>query len=263
MKSALFFDIDGTLLDSYHNRQEITPPVLAELKRVQGLGHKVFLSSGRPRNLLSPQVLSPGFDGFVLINGGLVILDGSPVFEERMGYDLARRTVRFLERQGFEYMIVTAEHTYTKPQNQGLIDFFADAHGSIFTFEYDLDEALSSAIKMEALVPVPDRARVTCEVREELGPVISCDGHGGEGTYELYPTAISKAKGIALVLERTGIDVAHSYAFGDGTNDLEMIEYCGCGVAMGNAEDVVKAAADIVCPPVWEDGLVSVMRNLF
>ncbi|MBO7673833.1 MAG: HAD hydrolase family protein, partial [Atopobiaceae bacterium] len=83
------------------------------------------------------------------------------------------------------------------------------------------------------------------------------------GTFELYPTATSKARGIEVVLDRLGIDVAHAYAFGDGTNDLEMIRYCGCGVAMGNAEDVVKEAADLVCPPVWEDGLAQILRELF
>jgi hydroxymethylpyrimidine pyrophosphatase-like HAD family hydrolase len=96
-----------------------------------------------------------------------------------------------------------------------------------------------------------------------LGPKISCDSHGGEGTFELYPTAISKAKGIGVVLEHLGLGVEDACAFGDGTNDLEMIRYGGCGVAMGNAEDVVKAEADIVCPPVWDDGLAQILRELF
>ena len=65
------------------------------------------------------------------------------------------------------------------------------------------------------------------------------------------------------MLDRLGISVRDSYAFGDGTNDLEMIDFCGCGVAMGNAEEDVKAAADIICPPVWDDGLAQVLSELF
>ena len=65
------------------------------------------------------------------------------------------------------------------------------------------------------------------------------------------------------MLDRLDIDVRDAYGFGDGTNDLEMIHYCGVGVAMGNAEDVVKDAADIVCRPVWEDGLAQVLGELF
>ncbi len=263
MQSALFFDVDGTLIDSYHDNRRITSAVLAELERVQSMGHKILLSSGRPRNLLTPELLEPGFDGLVLINGGYVEMDGESIFEERMDLDLAHRTVKFLEGIKCEYLIVTADRTYMKPTNHGFIEFFSRWHDNIFEFDYDLDEVLTRAIKMEALVAVEDRARVTALALETLGPEISCDGHGGAGTFELYPTAISKAKGIEVALERLGIEANNAYGFGDGTNDLEMIRFCGCGVAMGNAEDAVKEAADIVCPPVWEDGLATVLRQLF
>ena len=264
MPAALFFDIDGTLLDSYHDIRQISPAVRAELARIQGLGHKIFLSSGRPRLLLTPAVLEPGFDGLVLINGGYVEMEGQSVYEERMDLGLARRVVAFLEEEGTEYLLATARRLYTLPGNRDIRDFFARGdHGDIFTFDYDLEQVLPQVIKMETLTPTEDRARVTALVHEVLGPQISCDGHGGEGTFELYPTAISKAKGIKVVLDRMGIDADDAYGFGDGTNDIEMIRYCGCGVAMGNAEDEVKAAADIVCPPVWEDGLAQVLRELF
>lgn len=263
MQSALFFDVDGTLVDSYHHNREITPAVRAELARVQGLGHRIFLSSGRPRNLITPELLAPGFDGLVLINGGYVEMGGESVFEERMDNDLARRTVAFIEELGYEYLVVTAGRSYTLPTNRRVIEFFDDIHDDIFDFEYDLDEVLGRAIKFEAMVPLEERPQVVARAAEVLGPQISCDGHGGEGTFELYPTAISKAKGIGVVLDRLGMDASRAYGFGDGTNDLEMIRFCGCGVAMGNAEDVVKEAADIVCPAVWDDGLATVLRELF
>lgn len=263
MKSALFFDVDGTLIDSYHEQGFIAPAVLDELLRVQGLGHKIFLSSGRSRNLLTPELLAPGFDGFVLINGGYVEVDDQPLYEERMGVGLARRTVDFLEDLGCEYLIVSAKATYTKRSNTNLVEFFSRWHDGIFTFDYDLDQVLERAIKMEAIVEPERRPEVTALAQKELGSAISCDGHGGEGTFELYPTAISKAKGIGVVVERMGIDVRHTYGFGDGVNDLEMIRSCGCGVAMGNAEKPVKDAANMVCPPVWEDGLAVALRELF
>ena len=263
MESALFFDVDGTLVDSYHGSPCIAPAVRAELTRVQGLGHKIFLSSGRPHNLLTPQLLEPGFDGLVLINGGYVEIGGVSIFEERMDLDLARRTVALLEDLGYEYLIVSAQRTYTKPSNQGFIDFFSRWHDNIFTFDFDLDDVLPTAIKMEALVPVEERPRVTHLAKETLGSRISCDGHGGEGTFELYPTAISKAKGIGVVLERLGMSRAQAYGFGDGTNDLEMIQFCGCGVAMANADEELLAVADVVCPAVWEDGLAQALRELF
>lgn len=264
MTAALFFDVDGTLIDSYHDRRTITPPLRKELSRIQALGHKIFLSSGRPRVLLTPELLEPGWDGLVLINGGYVEIGERPVYVERMGTDLARRMALFLEEQGTEYLITCSDHMYTRPENHAIRQFFSDVgHEEIFVFDFDFDEVLSRAIKMETLTPTEDRARVTNLVQEVFGSQVSCDGHGGEGTFELYPTAISKATGIEVALERLGIDIQDSYGFGDGTNDIEMLRCCGCGVAMGNAEEEVKAVADVVCPPVWDDGLAQILRELF
>lgn len=264
MPAALFFDVDGTLIDSFHNNREVSPAVRAELARVQGLGHKLFLSSGRPRLLITPDLLELGFDGLVLANGGYVEMGGQSIHEDRMGAELAHKVVDFLEGLGEPYLIASANALYTLPTNHAMREFFAEKNKKeVFTFDYDLDEVLTRAIKMETLTPQERRAWMTAKVAETFGTEILCDGHGGRGTFELFPQAISKARGIEVALEKLGIDVRDSYAFGDGSNDLEMIRYCGCGVAMGNAEDLVKAEADIVCPPVWEDGLAQILRELF
>lgn len=261
--AALFFDVDGTLIDSFHGISTITAAVRAELARVQGLGHQIFLSSGRPRLLLTPDLLDVGWDGLVLGNGGYVEMYGESVHEERMGLELARSVVGFLEERGEAYLVACANALYTLPTNHEIRDFFAQGHGEVFSFDFDLDEVLARAIKMETLTPRAERERMTAEVRRAFDGRISCDSHGGEGTFELYPTAISKAKGIQVALDRLGLAREDSYAFGDGTNDVEMVRFCGCGIAMDNAEDAVKALADRVCPPVWEDGVAQVLRELF
>ena len=261
MRSALFFDIDGTLIDSYHDVREVSPAVRAELARLREAGHALVLSSGRPPVLLDAGLLELGFDALICINGGYVEVAGTPVHEQRMGRALARRTLDFCRGLGCEYEFVCADGLYTAPDNVGFIEFFSHV-GDVFDFDFDEDELLDRVIKFETLLDASERDRVTALARSELGSQISVDSHGGAGTFELYPTAISKATGVEVVLERLGIDRAHSYAFGDGTNDLEMIEACGCGVAMGNAEDEVKAVADIVCGPVWDDGLAEVLRTL-
>ncbi len=262
--AALFFDVDGTLIDSFHDNRVISPAVRSELARVQSLGHKIFLSSGRSRKLLTPNLLEPGFDGLVLVNGGVVEMGDVPIYEERMGYDLARATVDFLVERGLEYQLVTANDIYTLRSHSLIRSFFDDiGHEDFFVYDYDLDEILNIAIKVESIVDRDDRERITAEAAEVLGPAITCDGHGGEGTFELYPTAISKAKGIEVALGQLGLGPKDAYGFGDGTNDLEMLEYCGCGVAMDNAQDEVKAVADLVCPPVWEDGLAQALSQLF
>lgn len=65
------------------------------------------------------------------------------------------------------------------------------------------------------------------------------------------------------VLDHYHLDQDDTYAFGDGENDLEMIEFCRVGVAMGNACDLLKAKANIICKSVVDDGLKDILKILF
>ena len=62
---------------------------------------------------------------------------------------------------------------------------------------------------------------------------------------------------------KKSLNVQDSYAFGDGLNDLEMIQTVGTGVAMGNAVDELKAVSDLVCDSVHNNGLEKVLNDLF
>ena len=81
--------------------------------------------------------------------------------------------------------------------------------------------------------------------------------------FEFYSPTISKATGIQKVLDYYHLDQDDTYAFGDGENDLEMIDFCRVGVAMGNACDVLKEKANIVCKSIVDDGLEDVLKILF
>ena len=72
----------------------------------------------------------------------------------------------------------------------------------------------------------------------------------------------SKAVGIESVLRHFGLDRSECIAFGDGGNDIEMLEYCGIGVAMGNADDTVKQHADHVTTSVDDEGIEQALIDL-
>ena len=72
----------------------------------------------------------------------------------------------------------------------------------------------------------------------------------------------SKASGIEALLRHYGIDRSECIAFGDGGNDIEMLDYCGIGVAMGNASDEVKAHADFVARSVDDEGILHALTAL-
>ena len=79
---------------------------------------------------------------------------------------------------------------------------------------------------------------------------------------DLNPKGVSKATGLEAVRRHLGVEPDRTIAVGDGRNDLEMLRWAARGVAMGDADDVVRAAADEVTGSVAEDGVVPVLRGL-
>jgi hydroxymethylpyrimidine pyrophosphatase-like HAD family hydrolase len=82
------------------------------------------------------------------------------------------------------------------------------------------------------------------------------------GFSDLVNADNSKAIGIDCILHHYGIDRNECIGFGDGGNDIEMLEYCGIGVAMGNADDSVKSHADFVTTSVDEEGIEHALTAL-
>ena len=78
---------------------------------------------------------------------------------------------------------------------------------------------------------------------------------------EMMPAGINKAEGIRVLIEYLGIPHSDTYAFGDGPNDLEMLQYVQYGTAMGNSEDSVLKAARYRTKSIWEDGIYLALKR--
>ena len=74
MKKAIFFDIDGTLIDCINGHIDLSHQVKQAIRRLQQEGHYAFIATGRPYAFLSEAILSFGFDGYILTNGAQVLI---------------------------------------------------------------------------------------------------------------------------------------------------------------------------------------------
>ena len=248
-EKVLFFDIDGTLVCSQMGIYEIPLGVKQQLNRLKKQGHKLFICSGRPKAMLDEKWLDGTFDGYIL----------------RMDYELCLKTANMLEELHCDYMIATANHLYIDPSYKELYNFFVqNGHfENLFTIKFDRNEVLKRAIKIEANVTNKDREKIEKYIQNDFGYVINFDEHGSDNAFEFYSPTISKATGIQKVLDYYHLNQNDTYAFGDGENDLEMIEFCRVGVAMGNACDLLKVKANIICKSVVDDGLEDILKILF
>jgi Cof subfamily protein (haloacid dehalogenase superfamily) len=77
---------------------------------------------------------------------------------------------------------------------------------------------------------------------------------------ELASPDVTKAAGLEFLARHLGFTREQTVAFGDGENDVELLEWAAYGVAVENAHERVKAIADLVCPPVDEEGVAQVLE---
>ena len=94
MRKAIFFDIDGTLLDCLNGITDITPRVKRAIRELQAKGNYVFIATGRPYAFLNEDLLNFGFDGFVLTNGAYVKVGDKCIYKEAIKKRNCKRTSR-------------------------------------------------------------------------------------------------------------------------------------------------------------------------
>merc|ERR1712194_615591 len=101
------------------------------------------------------------------------------------------------------------------------------------------DDSPGSTMRIsEKLKPILDRENL----RFNSGLALGSPG-GGEGAVHITPVGVDKAKALKWVCEQLGVDRQSVIAFGDHVNDIGMLQFAGCGVAMGNAVDAAKRVA--------------------
>ena len=125
--------------------------------------------------------------------------------------------------------------------------------------DFNKDDVIDQCLKIEVNVPADKMDEIEDIIKDDF----NYDKHGTENAFEIYSNVISKATGVQKVLEHLNLNHQDSYAFGDGLNDLEMIQLVGTGVAMGNAVPELKEVSDLVCDTIQNNGLEKVLVELF
>lgn len=272
MRKAVFLDIDGTYMAG-----GVVPASAADAVRAaRAAGHQVFLCSGRSLSEIYPHILEAGFDGVVSSGGAAVQYEDEMIVSHVFPPALLERALVFLDASGIDYILETDAAMLgsvgCRPHVARIEHPDADS---------DALDALMAAKDhfIKPVVPFEDYHRGDVrrvlflgsetpieEVREAFAGELDVIGDTiprfGENMGELTLPDVHKASAIEAMIAHAGIDRADTIAFGDGSNDLEMLEYVAVAVAMGNANDTVKALADLVVGRVDEDGLADGFRHL-
>ena len=257
MSKLVFFDIDGTIWDDHMEIPQSTIDTIAKLKEN---GHKTFLCSGRARgNICSKKMMDLGFDGIIAACGNHVEMDGEIIYEKLLSEETVKKIISLLKDckmpvvlEGPKYHWIDEKGFEADPFVLYLFQDMGDHAKVLNGYEADIRINKFSGDIIEGT----DFERIKKEVEAEFD-VLRHEGN----VVEFVPKNTSKATGIKWLCEYLKVPVEDTYAIGDSINDLDMLEFVGHGIAMGNATEPAKEAAEFVTRDLHEDGIFHAMKH--
>ena len=257
MSKLIFFDIDGTLWDEKMQIPESTKQAIAKLKKN---GHKTFLCSGRARgNIRSKELLGMGFDGVLAACGNYVEMDGQVLYDNILSGDLVNRVIKLLEDCRMPVVLEGTTHHWISETgfecDPYVVYLLKEMGETALPLREYSDEIRINKFSGDIL-PDTDYARIKRELEKELDFL----EHEGN-VVEFVPKGTSKASGIEWLCNYLHVNIEDTYAVGDSVNDLDMLEFVGHGIAMGNGTEPAKNAAEYVTTDIHEDGVYHAMQH--
>lgn len=258
-------DLDGTLKNS---QNQITPKTKEALIECQKRGMIVVLASGRPTPGLrheAKELELAKYGGILLsFNGARVydIASDKVIFEKVIKKSEADEMYDRAKQFGLACMTYEGNAILTEDDNDKYVQVEKQINDMTIQHTDHFKEAFNHDVNKVLLTGEPDYlAQIEEEFKAPYENRLSIY-RSSPFFIEIMAQNIDKAASLAKLCEALHLTKEEMIAFGDGFNDISMIQFAGCGVAMGNAQAPVKEAADLITLSNDEDGIYEVLKKL-
>lgn len=255
MIKAVFFDIDGTLVS--FKTHEVPQSTIEALDLLRKKGIKVFIATGRHYTSIN-NLGDLKFDGYVTLNGGYCFAGEDKVIYKHSIPDRdIEALIRYMEtEESFPCAFVQEKEIFMNYKDETVEEIF-----NMLNFPEPPIRPMDEIRGKTAYQLV---SFFTAEQEKKIMTILSnCESTRWNPLFtDVVPAGSSKRVGIDKMLEYFRIPLNECMAFGDGGNDIAMLQHAGIGVAMGNAEDDVKQYADYITDSVDEDGIFKALKHL-
>lgn len=248
----VFFDIDGTLLP--FGKRKMPASTVDSIKKLRAKGIKVIVATGKSiKQMLDTSVGNVHFDGYITLNGQLCydenmhMFFGTPIKDEEM--DVLAQIFR---SNSIPFALISEFARYINYVDDEVVRHNKETNSRVpEVYKYHGEKiyqvtAYTSARNVDLLKNTLDYCDVT---------------YWAEGAIDIFAKGGGKMNAIKSWIKRLGYTKNQTMAFGDGTNDAEMLKFCQIGVAMGNGMDIAKSSADFVTDDINNDGVYKGLKH--
>lgn len=266
--SIIALDLDGTLTNSEKN---ITPRTFDALMKAQREGVRLVLASGRPTfgiAALANQLQLADYGGYVLsYNGGRIIdwCEKTVIFSQVVDQKLVPILYDFAEKAQLPIVTYLPEAILASKNEGEYLAEEARINGMPVVVAQNFVEEAMQIEGGSTKFLIPGEPELLIQLESEMKAALSEQMEVFRSApffLELPPKGIDKSQSLQRLLTHLGLERESLMAFGDGFNDLSMIQFAGQGVAMANAVEEVKSIADFVTTSNEEDGIAQALEQL-
>jgi len=241
----------------------LRPHTLSVFARAREAGLHVIVATGRMvqsvRRVLEPAGLD---EPMICYQGAAVVAaDGEWLLHVPIELDVAREAIAAVEVEGYHPNVYVGDELYVSrltPQSEAYAVFQQIPVHEVGDVKAWLSEPPTKIVCVGDPVALDGLGeRMRARLGDRLWVTKSLPKF-----LEFATLGVSKGSGLEFLSRRMGFSREQTIAFGDGENDVELVEWAGYGVAVENAHERVKAVADWICPPAAEEGVALVIEAL-
>jgi len=239
----------------------LRPRTREALRAAGAAGLHVIVVTGRMYRSIAPYLAEAGLEEPVVCYQGAVVAgaDGAFLRHEPIPLELAREAVAAVVAEGFHLNAYVGDELYVAevtPEARAYADF---QRIPIHPVGPLLDWLADPPTKLVAVGEPRELDGLEARAKERFGRRLYIS-KSLPYFLEFASPEVTKASGMAFLAEHLAFTAARTVAFGDGENDVELLAWAGYAVAVENAHERVLAEADLVCPPVGEEGVAQVIE---
>lgn len=251
-KSLILFDIDGTLLHS--ERNEIPKSTIEAIHKLKEAGHQLGIATGRALFLVDERMKQLPFDTFVTANGQHIMHEGNVIYENAIPKEVVTNLIDDAKSLNMAIGLLSANCSTITGSDKAVQESFKRV-------SIQMPDIIPNFHEQESVLQVWYFSEDFGELPEKYKDHLRFVPWLNFGA-DVIPVNGSKAEGIKTLIQHLPQNPDQVIAFGDGFNDIEMLELADIGVAMGNASDEVKAHADFIAKSIDEDGIYDACQKL-
>jgi Cof subfamily protein (haloacid dehalogenase superfamily) len=240
----------------------LRPRTRAAIAAAREAGIRVIVVTGRMYQSVKRYLDAAGIDDPVVCYQGAVVADprtGEFLRHEPIPLELAREAIETVEAEGFHLNCYVDDELYVAevtPEARAYADYqHLEIHavGDLLAWLDGPPTKLVAVGDPDALDVLEERMKAHFDERLYISKSLPY-------FLEFANPEVTKASGLSFLAEHLGFERGRTVAFGDGENDVELVDWAAYGVAVANAHRRVHAVADFVCPPVDEEGVAQVIE---